>query len=88
MADFTAIYRDGATTEEVVAAYQALIDSGQVWHLEGSVGRTAMALIESGDCILGEQGHHDAYGNYIPSRHEVKPGTKGSVEYQQARQAE
>jgi hypothetical protein len=32
---------------------------------------------------LGEKGHKDAYGNYVPSRYEVDPGTKGSIEYAQ-----
>lgn len=61
---------------------QEMINSGLCWKLEGSIGRQAMAMIESGECILGEVAHRDYYGNYIPSRYEVKPGTKGSVEYQ------
>ena len=60
---------------------QGLIDSGMAWRLEGSVGRAAMAAIEDGVCVLGETGHRDYWGNYIPSRYEVVPGTKGSVEY-------
>jgi hypothetical protein len=60
---------------------QELINSGLAWKLEGSVGRAAMAAIEDGVCILGEVGHRDYWGNYVPSRHEVAPGTKGSVEY-------
>ena len=60
---------------------QGLIDSGMAWRLEGSVGRAAMAAIEDGVCVLGETGHRDYWGNYIPSRYEVAPGTKGSVEY-------
>jgi hypothetical protein len=83
--DLTALYRDDATHEEVIECYQHLIDTGQAWRLEGHVGRTAMDLIESGECTLGEQGHRDYYGNYVPSRHEVEPGSKGSVEYAQAR---
>ena len=68
--------------------YQELIDSGLAWQLEGSVGRTAMDLIEAGECILGEEGHKDYWGNYVPSRYEVVPGTKGSVEYAEARKEE
>lgn len=60
---------------------QTLIDNGNAWRLEGSVGRAAMDAIENGACILGEVGHRDYWGNYIPSRHEVAPGTKGSIEY-------
>lgn len=67
---------------------QELINSGAAWKLEGSVGRAAMAAIRSGECILGEEGHFDYWGNYVPSRFEVEPGTKGSVEYQQKMQEE
>jgi hypothetical protein len=67
---------------------QGLIDSGAAWRLEGSVGRAAMAAIEDGLCVLGEVGHRDYWGNYIPSRHEVEPGTKGSLEYALERQEE
>jgi hypothetical protein len=74
-------YDEDLTHEELVAEYQQLIDSGTAWRLEGHVGRTAMDLIESGYCTLGEQGHRDYWGNYVPSKHEVVEGTKGSEEY-------
>jgi hypothetical protein len=73
---------------EVVFDLQALINNGMAWRLEGSVGRAAHEAIENGDCILGETGHRDYWGNYIPSRYEVVPGTKGSVEYAEQMQAE
>lgn len=77
-------YEEGVSThDETIAMFQKAIDSGLAWRLQGSYGREAMSLIESGDCILGEVGHRDYYGNYVPSRFEVKPGTKGSIEYQQ-----
>jgi hypothetical protein len=60
---------------------QGLINSGMAWRLEGAVGRACMAAIESGDAILGREGHRDYYGNYVPSRYEVEPGTKGSLGY-------
>lgn len=75
------LYDEDTSHDEVVAGYQGLIDSGTAWRLEGHVGRTAMDLIELGECMLGEQGHRDYWGNYVPSRFEVLPGTKGSVEY-------
>lgn len=72
-------------TVEEIESYQGLIDSGMAWRLEGTVGRTAMDLIEGGYCTLGPVSHKDYWGNRIPSRTEVKPGTKGSVEYVEAR---
>lgn len=60
---------------------QGLINSGAAWRLEGSIGRAAMRAIESGDAILGREGHRDYYGNYVPSRYEVQEGTKGSLLY-------
>ena len=71
--------------DDVIEGYQKLIDNGQAWHLEGSVGRNAMALIEAGKCTLGPKGFRDFYGNYVPSKFEVEPGTKGSQEFVDAR---
>lgn len=63
---------------------QDVINSGDAWLLEGAVGRSAMRAIESGWAILGRTGHSDYYGNYVPSRYEVKDGTKGSLSYANA----
>jgi hypothetical protein len=42
-------YEDGdMTEEEVITFFQALIDSGLVWQLQGSYGRTAQRLIDAG----------------------------------------
>lgn len=38
------------TPEEQQKAWQHLIDSGLAWRLQGWFGRTASALIESGEC--------------------------------------
>jgi len=45
--------------------------------------RVCGTTVGLGAIVLGEVGHRDFYGNYVPSRHEVEPGTKGSVEYAQ-----
>lgn len=66
---------------EEVAHLQGLINTGMAWRLEGAVGRECMRAIEDGRCMLGEQAHTDYWGNIIPSRYDVKPGTKGSPEY-------
>ena len=59
---------------------QHAINSG-AWSLQGSYGRTMMGAIESGHCVLGRNSARDYWGNRIPARDEVMPGTKGSVEY-------
>lgn len=60
---------------------QNLINSGMAWLLEGSVGRDCMRAIEDGQCMLGKDRHRDYWGNLIPSRNDVKKGTKGSYAY-------
>lgn len=70
-------------TDDELAAYEAiqrLINAGQ-WGLQGSFGRTMMAAIESGYCMLGPNPARDYYGNRIPSRTEVQEGTKGSYQF-------
>ena len=37
--------------DETVEFFQELIDSGLVWHLQGSYGRAARALIDEGWCV-------------------------------------
>ena len=68
-------------TEEDGFDPQELIDSGLAWKLEGSIGRQCMDLIDAGVCTLGPVGFRDYWGNYVPSKFEVKPGTKGSQEF-------
>lgn len=72
---------EGGLTVVVDADMQDIIDNGLVWRLEGSAGRGAMQMIEDGLAVLGPNGVRDYYGNYVPSRTEVKFGTKGSVAY-------
>jgi hypothetical protein len=51
--DFIMAYEGGELDqEEVVKGFQALIDSGLAWQLQGSYGRTAKALIDAGLCHL------------------------------------
>ena len=77
---------DGEDTVTVFAPMQDLIDVGMAWKMEGSVGREAMTMIEAGHVVLGEVAHRDYWHNHIPSRYDVKPGTKGSVAYALAQQ--
>jgi hypothetical protein len=59
---------------------QSMIDSGQVWKLNGSYGRMAMSSLESGMCMLPKEACFDYYGNRVPSRDDLKKGTKGTFQ--------
>ena len=49
--DFIMKYEQSDVTEdEVFAGFQAMIDDGTVWSLQGSYGRSAMRLIDAGYC--------------------------------------
>jgi hypothetical protein len=62
---------------------QNQINSGLCWKLEGSVGRNAMALLESGACMLPLVPRMDYYGSKVPPRNVLKPGTKGTFKNSQ-----
>ena len=86
MTDYTTLYREDATEAEQIATYQAMVNSGQAWKMEGHVGRTAMDMIRNGVIMLGREGHRDYYGNYVPSRSEVAENTKGHPSFVEQRQ--
>ena len=53
MDNFTAIgvaegFMEAESEEQVIEAWQHLVDTGLAWQLQGSFGRTAEALIEQG----------------------------------------
>lgn len=58
---------------------QEMINTGQAWKMEGSVGREAMRLLESGACMLPKEFKTDYYGNRVPSRDVLQAGTKGTL---------
>ena len=66
--------------DEYYASIQSAINSG-MWGLQGSYGRTMMEAINSGCCLLVKSRASDYYGNVIPSRDDVKAGTKGSYDF-------
>jgi len=66
--------------DEYYASVQRAINGG-MWSLQGSYGRSMMQAISDGWCLLGKSSARDFYGNTIPSRTEVKAGTKGSPEF-------
>lgn len=65
---------------EYYQSIQRAINSG-AWSFQGSYGRTMMDAIKSGYCLLGRERAKDYWGNTIPSRDDVKQGTKGSFEF-------
>ena len=74
---------EGDTTCTEVQYYQTIqkaINTG-LWGLQGSYGRTMMAAINEGYCMLGQNDARDYYGNHIPSRDQVQAGTKGSFDF-------
>lgn len=68
---------------EYFLSLQRAINSG-MWGLQGSYGRSMMDAINSGRCLLGPSRAKDYYGNVIPSRDDVKQGTKGSADFVEA----
>ena len=73
--------RDSTTHEEEAARMQRIVNDGNGWRMEGSMGRSMMAAITAGDVMLGKKAMRDYYGNHIPARDQVEPGTKGSRAY-------
>lgn len=63
-----------------VDGIQAMINDGSCWKLEGSTGRLAMLCLENGVCMLPLESRRDFYGSRVPSRNELKKGTKGTFQ--------
>ena len=59
---------------------QNLINSGECWKMEGSMGRAAMGCLETGACMLPDEEYQDFYGNTVPARSQLKEGTKGTFQ--------
>lgn len=64
--------------EHGYAEMQNLIESGEVWKLEGAYGRQAMDLLKDGACFLPKEPKRDYYGNVVPSRDTLEPGSTGT----------
>lgn len=71
---------DEATELDYYLSIQRAINGG-MWGLQGSYGRAMMDAIKGGYCMLGAKAARDYYGNGIPSRNDVQPGTKGSKDF-------
>jgi hypothetical protein len=66
--------------ENGLAETQRLINNGEIWKFEGSMGTMAMSLLVSGACMLPKRVTFDYYGNRLPSRDELKKGTNGTFQ--------
>lgn len=66
---------------EYYAALQRQINNGQVWLMQGSCGSAAMDAIRTGKCLCGHYTCRDFYGNTVPSRKVLEPGTKGTYDF-------
>lgn len=64
--------------EDAACVMQRVINDGNGWRMQGSMGRSMMEAIRAGECMLGKVEHIDYYNNTIPSRYSVKDGTSGS----------
>lgn len=84
----SALWDEDSSEDAQLDALQALVDSGDAWRLEGSIGRSAMAAIDAGLVFLPDVDHRDYYGNRIPRRSVLEPGSKGTLEYCRARHPE
>jgi hypothetical protein len=49
MSNIIAFEQGELEQDEVIVLFQHLVDSGLAWSLQGSYGRTAMALIRAGE---------------------------------------
>ena len=85
--DIETIEDEAEALENEIRSLQRAIN-GHAWGMEGSYGRAMMQAIEAGYCILGTTDTHDAYGNHIPSRTQVKLGSKGGTNYARRMQPE
>jgi hypothetical protein len=79
--DIETIESGAETQEEYFESLQRAINSRDAWRMQGSYGRAMMQALEDGYCLLGYMHARDYWGSRIPSRDEVKQGTKGSFDY-------
>jgi len=76
--DIENIEGEAESAEDYYSSIQRAINGGSAWKFQGHYGRAMMDAIESGRCMLGFSDTQDYWGNHIPSRDQVKPGTKGT----------
>lgn len=78
-------YENGLLEQDLIAPlYQFIVNTGQVWDLQGWHISNAEALIEEGAVVYAEKTIVNAYGWTYPSRYDVGSGA-GSLTYQSKR---
>ena len=63
-----------------VTQTQEMINNGECWRMDGSVGRFVADCLRIGVCMLPEHRNRDYYGNIVPSRNDIEKGSNGSLE--------
>jgi hypothetical protein len=72
---------EDASNEEYYKAMQRQINEGVIWKMQGSMGRAAMDALKSGSCMCAKAPCKDYWGNTVPSRDMLQPGSFGTYEF-------
>ena len=64
-----------------IERWQRLINAGDIFNMEGALGRFANSLIQRGFCLLARQQTRTTYFGPMPGRLDVAPGSPGSPGY-------
>ena len=73
MDNYTAVgliegFVEAESEEQVIQAWQYLVDTGIVWSLQGRVGRQAHDMLNEGILEFPDKQTFDYYGNPIPTK--------------------
>lgn len=72
---------EDASNDEYYEAMQRQINEGVIWKMQGSMGRAAMNAIKGGFCMCAKVACSDYWGNRVPARTDLQPGTFGTEEF-------
>lgn len=66
-------FEEGKMSEKrMLKFFQKMVNTGEVWRLQGFYGRTAMDLLKQGLIKYPKKRTYDFYGSPIPTQAEVK----------------
>lgn len=80
LTDIYNIEGEADSLQDYACSMQKAINSGMAWRMQGSYGRSAMDALEGGLCMLPMESRTDYYGNVVPPRDVLVPGSKGTRE--------